>query len=324
MASAFQLAAAAGAVIGAVGAVTGNKTLMAVGAVIGLAGAVGGFVSSLGGAAADVGAGVAEGATAAGSATGGATVGAEGVVNANGLDGALGDAASSSGAMAADAAAPATSSAASVVDGANMPPLPEASPLVNANTGMASVADGTNMPALPTTNPLVNTTAASSVADGTNMPSLSTANAPAPSNTFADTSGNAGGFDGGAGDAGNPNSAANGPLTNSPNRLSNNQLPGSAVDNPTTGAGAFDKLSGMFNGLGKFVAGNKELSAMILSGFQNAADPSQRNLRDAQSAQLQAQTANSNFIRANSMTTPVVNWGNAANPGMMQQPRVPK
>jgi len=152
------------------------------------------------------------------------------------------------------------------------------------------------------------------------MPPLSTANAPAPSNAFADTSSNAGGFDGGQVDAGNPNSA----LTNSSNRLSNNQLPSSAVDNPTTGAGAFDKLSGMFNGLGKFVAGNKELSAMILSGFQNAADPSQRNLRDAQSAQLQAQTANSNFIRANSMTTPVVNWGNAANPGMMQQPRVPK
>lgn len=320
-ATVFELAAAAGAVIGAVGAVTGNKTLMQVGAVMGIAGAVGSFASSLGGAAAEgaIGSGVAEGAT-------GATAGA----NAGELDGALGDGANAAALNetatttagmttppVADASSALTNAntSATAMDGGYVPPTPDASsPLTNANLGTApsvpSVSDGVNMPAY-----------SPSPVDGTNMPPM--ANSRLPSLTppatpsFADASGNSTGMNGAAGsgsDSWTSNAVTNG---TAPPTFSNGGPIPPNPGVPSTGSGAFDSLKDMFSDLGSFVKDNKELSATIFSGLQSAADPSQRNLRDAQGAELQSRANMYDFTRANGMKVPVVNWGNSANPGML-------
>lgn len=316
-ATVFELAVAAGAVIGAVGAVTGNKTLMQVGMVMGIAGAVGSFASSLGSAAAEgaIGSGVAEGATEA-------SIGA----NAGGLDGALSDGANAAALNEAAGVGMTTPPVASVVDGANMPLLPESSPLTNATTGV-SVADGTNMPSIPDApSPLTNANVGNtpSVADGTNMPPTSSGlpslTPPATPTTpsFADVSSNSGGLDGAAGDAGTSNSLANGPMKGvAAPTLSNGGAITPNTGVPSTGSGAFDSLKDMFGGLGSFVKNNKELAATIFSGIQSAADPSQRNLRDAQGAELQSRANMYDFTRTNGMKVPVVNWGNSANPGML-------
>ena len=287
---------------------------MAVGAVIGLAGAVGGLVGSLGGAAEAGASTVAE--AGANTAEAGANTAAELNAGATGASDAMG-----TGAMAADAVAPIPVTSAPV-DPMPVTPAVDASAPASTITPSNPVANtdvinaGTN-PAL--SNSLGSNDAAlnANATNGLSTPPPSALSANAPTQPPPNS------YDFGTGPDGSTNaSSAYNTSGNTSSLLSNNQPVG--LSPPITGAGAFDKLSDMFNGLGKFVAGNKELSAMILSGFQSAADPSQRNLRDAQAAQFQSQTANANFIRANSMTTPVVNWGNAANPGMMQQPSAPK
>lgn len=56
---------------------------------------------------------------------------------------------------------------------------------------------------------------------------------------------------------------------------------------PTT----FDKLMGTFNSLGKYAKDNPMITSSILSGISSAADPSQRNLRDAQANSLNTNAA---------------------------------
>lgn len=99
--------------------------------------------------------------------------------------------------------------------------------------------------------------------------------------------------------------------------------PMASMAGPSTGqglapAGAFDQLSGMFKGLGKFVNDNKGLSEMLLKGVMSAtADTS---LQDAQTAKLRQDVKNAGVMPGQINTAGLANFTRpSAAAGMITQ-----
>ena len=294
----FTVIAAVGAVITAVGAITNNQKLMKIGAVIGIVGAIGGFASGAFAGASDGGMSGAGLDGAAGDAASGTynVGGTDGGVS-SGLDGAAGDAGSNTfntggGMLNAPVEAP------SVVPPAEVAPVASAPTDTNAvvaSPTASQTATGTATDATQSLAPVTGTTAPVD-------PTITD-----PTSSFI-----------------NPNNAAAGQNVSSSLDLQSGG--GGAISGAAKApAGAFDKLTDMFSGLGKFVKDNKDLSGMILSGIQSAADPSQRDLREAQTANLNANAAATNQLRENGMRTNRVDYTRLFKPptstGMLTPPR---
>jgi hypothetical protein len=286
----FTVIAAVGAVVTAVGAVTGNEKLMKIGAVIGIVGAIGGFAS-------------------------GAFAGAsDGGMSGAGLDGAAGDAAAGSGGMsgagldgaAGDAATNSTGMLNAPVEAPPVVPPTEVAPVASGPAEVVTTAQA------PTATPTATGTAvdATKSLEGVTGSGMVDAPLPDPTANFID-----------------PNNAAAGQNVSSSLNIDTTGGSGTGAISQAAKApaGAFDKLTDMFSGLGKFVANNKDLSQMVLSGIQSAADPSQRDLREAQTASLNANAAATDQLRRNGLTTNRVDFSRAFRPpspagGMLTQP----
>ena len=280
----FSVITAVGAVTAAIGAVTGNEKLVKYGGILALVGGIGSFANNAG----FFGSG-SEGASGAASTTAGSPpMGDMGGATASGPSTGI----AADGTLMMDGAGVAAAPDSGLIS-ANMPtaPMPEyaaPSPAVQAPIGQAPVVDP---------QALATSTVDAGAASGTTAnPMITTPTTPA-----APKPGMMGAF----GEADNMPS----PFSSSgPSQAASGATQGVNLDpakginlNPSKGLfdGAFDKVSAFMKPVNQWTKDNPMLSSAILGGLSSAADPSNRALREAQTKQLQANTAMTDQMRLN-------------------------
>lgn len=223
----------------------------------------------------------------------GAVVGLVGGIGAIADNAGLFGAGAEASVPAGNAVAEATKATAGQTIDANLAAPTSAVPNAAAETA-ANAATNTAAPAAQTATEAAQTTASpvATAADAT-VPTGAIAQANAPSTT---------GLDGG--NVYNPTNGSPTPagLTES-NGFSSNAYPGGggsalATSMPQSSS-FFDNLGSMFKGAGDFIQNNDKLSSSIFQGIASAADPSQRNLREAQASSLNANADQTRQITQN-------------------------
>ncbi len=283
--SVFSVIATIGAVVSAVGAVTGNSDLIKIGAVIGIVGGIGGFVTGaysgaeaisggLDGPSGDLGNGMIGNSNASAGAVSG------------GLDGPAGD-------IIPNPVAPTEAAVAQPVNTAGDAPASG----VDTGSGGAGGAGG----------PAEATAGQSEVADAYNTAASTNASG-VPTNA-ADITNDA--YTGGSLESPIPDAnygQVKGDIYNETvGGMANSPL--NTGGTTASGTSAFDQMMGAFKGVGGYLKDNPMIGNTLLSGVANAADPSQRNLRDAQANSLNANAAQTRnqITNANSGTS-LIDW----------------
>jgi hypothetical protein len=281
----WTVIAAAGAVIGAVGAVTGNKDLIKIGAVVGIVGGIGSLATGAFSGAEAVSGGLDGPAGDLGGGMMGNVSGGAGAVS-GGLDGPAGD-------IIANPVTPTEAAVSGGLDGVAGDAVTSGA---SAGAGGAEGSGGLGD----------TTTAAQDVVGDTYASALPNNTSPTDAASLTDQAYNGSSLEAPIPD-GNYNQVKGDIYNETVNGLANGGL--NTGGTTASGTSAFDQMMGAFKGVGGYLKENPMIGNALLSGISNAADPSQRNLRDAQANNLNANAAQTRnqITNANSGTS-LIDW----------------